>query len=67
VLWCFDGLDETDDLCEQISRQFNQLADHAQMVMASRPLDYRRTHLERFAHFEVLPLTTATVEQFITD
>ncbi|MEZ4860381.1 MAG: HEAT repeat domain-containing protein [Caldilineaceae bacterium] len=67
ILWLFDGLDEAGDLREEISRQIGQFAFQAQIVVTSRPHDYRRTHLEEFAHFEALPLTTANVEQFITD
>lgn len=69
VLWLFDGLDEAGDFRKSISDLISQVADQAQVVVTSRPLDYYQyaTNLAGFAHYEILPLTATNVEQFVRD
>lgn len=65
VLWLVDALDEARAWRGQVARHVSVLS--GDVILTSRPAGYERTMLERFAHFEILPLSLDDVNQFLNN
>ena len=65
VLWLIDALDEAHDNASVASPQAGLL--RGQMVLTSRPVGYQSAGLQTLPHYEIVPLVSSTVEQFLSD
>lgn len=63
VLWLLDGLDEARDLARETSRQIGKLP--GLLLLTSRPVGYVDHGLKSLPHFEVLPLDSENIVDFI--
>lgn len=66
VLWLLDGLDETRNWTGQVATQAGRLP--GQLILTSRPVGYdKRGQIATLPHFEIQPLETDNVNQFLHD
>jgi predicted NACHT family NTPase len=65
ALWLLDALDEAQPWGEKITRQVSQLK--GSLIITSRPIGYTNVGLENLTRFEVLPLASDHIDQFLSD
>jgi energy-coupling factor transporter ATP-binding protein EcfA2 len=65
VLWLMDGLDEARGWRDKAAQQADRLP--GRLIVTSRPVGYQRVGLESLPHFEILPLRSEDVDQFLRD